>query len=168
MVEAAHELLSYATRSQQMLGDVLADSNSIVQQLEISKESSQNATGEALEGKEGMGETVEQMSAISTSTEQMGQVVDRLENRTKEIQTTLQLMTEIAQQTNLLALNAAIEAARAGESGKGFAVVADEVRKLADLSSQHAHQIGRVVEDLTADTVDLGNEMEQMQGKRRK
>lgn len=68
-------------------------------------------------------------------------------------------MTEIAQQTNLLALNAAIEAARAGEAGKGFAIVADEVRKLADLSSQHANQIGRVVKDLTADTVDVGNEM---------
>ena len=159
MVEAAHDLLKYATRSRQMLGDVLADSTSIIQQLDVSKESSRNATREALEGKMGMKETVEQMSVISTSTEQMGQVVERLEDRTKEIETTLHLMTEIAQQTNLLALNAAIEAARAGEAGKGFAIVADEVRKLADLSSQHANQIGRVVKDLTADTVDVGNEM---------
>lgn len=117
--------------------------------------------GEALEGKEGMEETVKQMNAIANSTKQMDSVVGRLENRTQEIQLTLQLMTEIAEQTNLLALNAAIEAARAGEAGKGFAIVADEVRKLADISSQHAGQISRIVKDLNADTVDLGNEMRQ-------
>jgi len=159
VVEAAQEQLDYATRSQQMLGNVLVDSISIIQQLDVSKESSRFATEEALAGRAGMEETVAQMSIISTSTDQMGQVVGRLEHRTKEIQLTLQLMTEIAQQTNLLALNAAIEAARAGEAGKGFAIVADEVRKLADLSKQHADQIGGVVIDLTADTADLGIEM---------
>src|SRR5699024_5719414 len=86
-------------------------------------------------------------------------VVQSLENRSKEIQHTLELMTEIAKQTNLLALNAAIEAARAGEEGKGFAVVADEVRKLADLSNQHAENIQVVLKDLVTDTTDLSSEM---------
>lgn len=155
MVEAAYEQLDYATRSQRMLSKVIGDSTIINEQLDASKDFSQKAADEALGGKEEMKETVKQMHAIFWSTEQMWEVVKSLENRTKEIQRTLQLMTEIARQTNLLALNAAIEAARAGEVGKGFVIVADEVRKLADLSSRHAGQIRSVVKDLTGDIANL-------------
>lgn len=89
----------------------------------------------------------------------MEDVVKQVENRTKEINVTLELMTEIAEQTNLLALNAAIEAARAGEAGQGFSVVAGEVRNLADLSRQYAEQIGETVQNLTTDTEALSAEM---------
>ena len=160
MVMATNKQLGYATRSREMLNDVLSNSTSITKQLTTSKESSQEAMEDALVGSGGMKDTVGQMSVISTNIEQMGQVVERLENRSIEIRGILKLMTDIAQQTNLLALNAAIEAARAGEAGKGFAVVADEVRKLADISSQHAGRIGIVINGLTEDTIDLAKEME--------
>ncbi len=160
MVEVAKKQLEDAIKSRQMLDEVLNNVHSIINQLNQSKVTSQDASEEAMIGKKGMGQAVTQMSVIANSAEEMGQVVERLESRSLEIQGTLKLMSEIAQQTNLLALNAAIEAARAGEAGKGFAVVADEVRKLADLSSGHAEKIGMVLNDLTKDTADLGNQME--------
>ncbi|MBS1228471.1 MAG: methyl-accepting chemotaxis sensory transducer [Proteobacteria bacterium] len=52
-------------------------------------------------------------------------------DKTRSLQTLVELIRHVAEQTNLLALNAAIEAARAGDSGRGFAVVANEVRKLS-------------------------------------
>lgn len=159
MVGAAQEQAGYANKSREMLDGVLQKLSLITKQLDASISSSKSTTEEALAGKERMGEAVLQMDAISTNTEQMGEVVVRLENRSQEIRDTLELMTQIAQQTNLLALNAAIEAARAGEAGKGFAIVADEVRKLADLSSRHAEKIGNVIDELATDTHDLGNEM---------
>ena len=61
------------------------------------------------------------------------------------------IITGIADQTNLLALNAAIEAARAGEVGRGFAVVAEEVRKLAEESTQAAHNVNGIIEELQTD-----------------
>jgi methyl-accepting chemotaxis protein len=64
----------------------------------------------------------------------------------KEINSLVNTIDEIAFQTNLLALNAAVEAARAGEHGVGFAVVADEVRNLSQRSTNEAVKIHDVIE----------------------
>lgn len=76
-------------------------------------------------------------------------VIDRLQDRSREIGKIVSLIDGIAFQTNLLALNASVEAAKAGVSGKGFAVVASEVRGLAQRVADAAAQINKVVGDST-------------------
>lgn len=160
LVKATEKQSIFIMRSKEMLEDVKTSADTIIEQLDTSKHTSVETTDEAIQGIQVMKNTVEQMNTVVTSANEMHRVVQQLENRSKDIETALLLITKISQQTNLLALNAAIEASRAGDAGKGFAVVADEVRKLADLSNQYATEISQVVKDLRSDTAQLIKEMQ--------
>ena len=83
--------------------------------------------------------------AQAEQTREDGKQIEAMVNQSRNINTIVRTIDEIANQTNLLALNAAIEAARAGEAGRGFAVVADEVRALASRTSTSIDEINQIV-----------------------
>ncbi|WP_247664197.1 methyl-accepting chemotaxis protein [Ideonella alba] len=97
----------------------------------------------AAAGGQVMGEVVQTMDGIRTSSARIGEIIGTIDG--------------IAFQTNILALNAAVEAARAGEQGRGFAVVASEVRTLAQRSGSAAQEI-RTLIGSSVDQVESGAE----------
>ncbi|MAW08128.1 MAG: methyl-accepting chemotaxis protein [Halobacteriovoraceae bacterium] len=92
----------------------------------------QVARTKAEDSNEVVTETINAMTEIEKSSQQIKQIIT--------------VIDDIAFQTNLLALNAGVEAARAGEAGRGFAVVASEVRGLAQRSSGAALEIKTLIE----------------------
>ena len=97
---------------------------------------SDDALNKATSGGEVVGEAVESMAGILSSSKKIAEIIG--------------VIDEIAFQTNLLALNAAVEAARAGEQGRGFAVVASEVRNLSQRSANAAKEIKELIQDSVA------------------
>jgi len=118
----------------------------------VMAEAAQQSQEKASEGRKTVGQAVAQIKNIAQQVNASAQVVNTLGQRSTEIGTIVETISNIADQTNLLALNAAIEAARAGDAGRGFAVVAEEVRKLAEQSSNAAQNITSLINAIQQDT----------------
>lgn len=104
----------------------------------------QSASSVALRGGDVVGQVVETMRAINSSSSRIADIIGVIDG--------------IAFQTNILALNAAVEAARAGEQGRGFAVVASEVRSLAGRSAEAAKEIKTLI-NASVETVERGTHL---------
>lgn len=88
------------------------------------------------------------ISEIDDVSEITLQEIEKMEERSREIDTILEVIKRISNQTKLLSLNASIEAAKAGEFGRGFNVVADEIKKLAENCAQSAHDVSAIIKEL--------------------
>ncbi len=96
-------------------------------------------------------ETFEHIAGYTEAIYQIKSSMNKLAERTTEIEKVVSVINNFADQTNLLALNASIESARAGAAGRGFAVVADEIKKLAESVSVSSDEIKKMVRALRED-----------------
>ena len=92
------------------------------------------------------------IQATLSDLDETNQALQRLKDRSAEIDRLVALIGDIAAQTNLLALNAAIEAAGAGAAGARFDVVAEEIRKLAQRSAASSDEIAVTVAEVRRET----------------
>lgn len=150
----------------QIMNQTLAVSAASEEMAATSKEIATNCNAAALASEETKNTTQNSIDSVratvakirdhSRKTEEDASIIAKLGEETKQIDTIIATIQDIANQTNLLALNAAIEAARAGEHGRGFAVVSDEVRALANRTAQSTQEINKMIKAVQ-DEVDVAS-----------
>ena len=144
LAHGATEQASAVEELSATIAEISGNAQNNARNSQTAMERSEKAGAQVTESSKYMDQMVEAMAKISSSSEEIGKIIDTIEN--------------IAFQTNILALNAAVEAARAGSAGKGFAVVADEVRNLASKSDQAAKATKELI-DHSISSVQQGNEI---------
>lgn len=74
---------------------------------------------------------------------------------TRQMNTIIETISNIADSTVMLSLNASIEAARAGEAGRGFAVVAGEISALANQTMTATVNITELINNINGELKDV-------------
>ncbi|GBR48711.1 methyl-accepting chemotaxis protein [Gluconobacter roseus NBRC 3990] len=138
IASASAELSERTERQAINLAESAASINSITKTVGKTARSAVQARETALETR---GQTVVISGIMHSANTAMGEI----RSSSRQVESILGLIEEIAFQTNLLSLNAGIEAARAGEAGQGFDVVAKEIRALAQRSAKSAQDIRNII-----------------------
>lgn len=135
------------------LEEITSGVNTIAGSTSSVSEASLQMRDQSEQGNDNVVKVMNQMNSIHQSVMNSVVSIERLQERSGEIEEIVQVITDIATQTHLLSLNASIEAARAGEDGRGFAVVANEVKKLAEQSGNSAKKITDLVHYIQQETL---------------
>ncbi|MBK1717636.1 methyl-accepting chemotaxis protein [Thiocystis violacea] len=145
VVQHSHQQLEAAGSMQDEMDQIARSIAEVAQQSDQLQALARKTGHLTASASETVNHTAEDIGQIDQTMQAVAEGVRRLDERSREISTIINVIREIADQTNLLALNAAIEAARAGEQGRGFAVVADEVRKLANRTAQATSEVAQTI-----------------------
>lgn len=112
-------------------------------------DSMEQAKRDVLDGKNSLKMLLEQVESSERAGNEVVADIGELEAYMKNMQSIIELITNVATQTSLLSLNASIEAARAGEAGRGFAVVATEISNLANQTQGATVNITEVIANVS-------------------
>lgn len=112
-------------------------------------DSMEQAKKDVLDGKNSLKMLLEQVESSERAGNEVVADIGELEAYMKNMQSIIEMITNVATQTSLLSLNASIEAARAGEAGRGFAVVATEISNLANQTQGATVNITEVIANVS-------------------
>jgi methyl-accepting chemotaxis protein len=145
LVEIGNIQLQQFAHAEEEVQQVVEFSRQVTERSQILYEVARGAQYNAQSGRKSVQQAVEGMERINTNVQATASKFQILEERSREIDEIIEVISNIAHQTNRLALDAAIQAAMAGENGKGIGAVAADIRRLSERSKDQTSMITRIV-----------------------
>ena len=134
---------------------ILSSVTSLSEGSEINVDAATNATDQSersielsLDSQKAVESSIKSMETIKGEVSQLESDMNRLHERSKQIQMISEALKAISDRTTILALNTSIEANKAGEYGAGFLIIADEIHRLADQSISSLDDINKLTVDI--------------------
>jgi methyl-accepting chemotaxis protein len=145
---ATREQATAMTQMTTTISELLVAARQIAESAQRVAQMSHQSAAAAERGGRTVDHGKEAMAAIRRQVDSIVAQMLELGRKSQEVESVLDIVSELADQTNILSINATIEAAGAGESGERFAVVADEIRKLADRVASSTKEIRSLIDDV--------------------
>ncbi len=145
---AAAEQAAAANQTMTTLEEIRVISGQTRDKAQALGETADRALAEGDAARRSINRSVDGMELIRSRVETIGERIQKLTERTLQIESINTAVANVAQQSRMLALNAAIEAAKAGKAGSGFAAVALEVRQLSDQSSRETVEVEKILKEV--------------------
>ena len=163
VAENSRKLSKFTETTSATVAQIVTSLEKVAQQTDHSKTLSAATTEDAASGQHAVEQMIEKMQTISQMTQNIADIILRLEQRSTDIGRILEVIDDVADQTSMLALNASIIAAQAGVHGRGFAVVANEIKDLAQRVGTSTNEIASIITRVQRDSVDAVNAIVQEQ-----
>jgi methyl-accepting chemotaxis protein len=155
-VSSAAEQSSATVQISSTMQELLASYRNMTQKSRDMVQTSKMAAEECHKGHTFLTQSQKGIGHIKVEVGRIADHMRTLEEKSRQINSVLEIINEMASQTNLLSINATIEAAGAGEAGRRFAVVAEEIRLLAERAVESTEEIRTLIEDIQ-ETVQVTN-----------
>jgi methyl-accepting chemotaxis protein len=104
------------------------------------------------------------MASINNNIQTTASKVQTLDRHSREINTIIMDISNIANQTNMLAHDAAKQVSNASENGRGFAAVAGDIQRLAERTKDETGSVAYILSSVRDDIQEVAASMQTTEG----
>jgi methyl-accepting chemotaxis protein len=151
LVETGDLQLRQIARASGEVEHMAASSRQIASRAHILQTSAHEALMSVQEGRAAVQQALEGLGRIHENVQATAAKVQKLDEHSRAINSTVDVISAIVKQTNQLAYDAEVLASRGGEDARGFGAVAADIQRLAERATGQAHSIAYIVKSVRQD-----------------